>query len=505
MVHEQMAVSARGIARGNAVTADPPGVMAIHYNPAGLSRLPGKQVTVGVTVLPVVEKRGRFSDDPEDPGLMDGDVDPLDGTEGSTSGWHPGRGELPAMAAPTLGFSTQAPDSRWTYALGSYVPFGLGFEHRDPDDPSRYGAREVYNWHLIYAAPAVSYQVTKSLSVGVAMGLGRSAMGASVSVRMPNEMVALTHVLGEATEGLEIPVISELTLPQPWFGGGLSTYGKIGELDLDVVDNFVPTYNVGLLWSPAAWLSFGAVYQSEGKSTMGGDYCIEYGEEFQRFAGWWGSSPMTLSLAGILNMPMQAVEKQQGRVVTEWTNPQRVQLGVALRPLRGLTLTADFHYANWAVVESNVFVFDQTIQLLQVANIMGYQGAPNELVIERHWRDTTHWSFGLEYWFFDLLALRLGYEERPSPVPDEYFDLSMPLAGVKAYSGGIGVHLNAHLQCDFAFTYIVQPETYRVPNNTSQNLNSTEFTDVIYSPYAGLDYEQDVEAYSLSLELTYRW
>ncbi|HEY5513626.1 MAG TPA: hypothetical protein VIK40_08285, partial [Geomonas sp.] len=37
--HEQLAVDPRAISLANNVTADPPGLMSIHYNPAGLSLL----------------------------------------------------------------------------------------------------------------------------------------------------------------------------------------------------------------------------------------------------------------------------------------------------------------------------------------------------------------------------------------------------------------------------------------------------------------------------------
>ncbi len=68
-------------------------------------------------------------------------------------------------------------------------------------------------------APGISYRVTKTLSVGASFGLGLAWMGMDTRMRSPNELVALTGALGEATVGLEIPIISELTFPPPWFGG----------------------------------------------------------------------------------------------------------------------------------------------------------------------------------------------------------------------------------------------------------------------------------------------
>ena len=40
--------NAKALALANAVTADPPGIDAIHFNPAGLTRLKGKKVNLKV-------------------------------------------------------------------------------------------------------------------------------------------------------------------------------------------------------------------------------------------------------------------------------------------------------------------------------------------------------------------------------------------------------------------------------------------------------------------------
>ncbi|MEN9430837.1 MAG: hypothetical protein RJA86_1696, partial [Pseudomonadota bacterium] len=41
MVAQNMSVDLRSLSMGNAVTADPPGINAIHFNPAGLTKIKG--------------------------------------------------------------------------------------------------------------------------------------------------------------------------------------------------------------------------------------------------------------------------------------------------------------------------------------------------------------------------------------------------------------------------------------------------------------------------------
>lgn len=46
MLAQNMSVDLRSLSLGNAVTADPPGINAIHFNPAGLTKIKGLQLDV---------------------------------------------------------------------------------------------------------------------------------------------------------------------------------------------------------------------------------------------------------------------------------------------------------------------------------------------------------------------------------------------------------------------------------------------------------------------------
>jgi len=133
-----------------------------------------------------------------------------------------------------------------------YAPFGVGLEHTDPNDPYRFLGKSMSIIRLVLS-PGISYRVTNSLSIGASFGWGLSFMGFNTRMRAPNDMVALTGALGEATKGLEIPIISELTLPAPWFGGGLSPYEDMGGLKFFAQDCLNTSYNLGFLWEPFKW------------------------------------------------------------------------------------------------------------------------------------------------------------------------------------------------------------------------------------------------------------
>ena len=528
--HEQLAIDTRAISLANNVTADPPGIMSIHYNPAGLSLLgDGNYISLGA-ILPIISKTSRVSKDPNFEGFHDlnGNIikDPLWGTQDgpdrfSGNSWSGSEGSntsgkmyvpvldttLDFLVAPILGLSHRNPGSKWTFAYSAYVPFAVGLNNGDKSDPSRWDGQFVYWQHLIYIGPGVSYQVNKTLSVGASLGVGQSALGVGTDVRAPNAIVNLTKTLGDATQGMENPLF-DLTIPMPLFGGGLGPYESIGNLSINAHDDFSPSFNLGVLWGPFDWLSFGISYQSAIKTHLSGKYQLTYSEQWQNMVEWCGSSALMQIISMALDLPYQRAAEQAGTVTADREIPQIVNLGIKVKPIRRLSLLADLHWANWSSVKQDYFVFDQKIQLLQLAKYMGYNGGDTILLLERNWKDTWNWGVGAEYQALDWLTLRAGYENRISSVPDIYYDAIYALptldyygAGLGIKGSGLGIKMMRDIDIDLAVGYLVN-KSYKVSNNTSSNLNSTVLGSGVMNPYAGLNYEQETAAYLGSVKAT---
>lgn len=508
---EQAAICAKAISLANTVTAEPPGIFSVHYNPAGLSNLPeGKTFSQGYT-LPWIVKTTKFEADEDFDGFMNTwgpqegqEHDPVAGTEDTNSS---GVMYIPIynktinfLIGPTMGLSSREPDSKWTFAVANYASFAGGINHKS-DSPVNWGGRTLYQQHMVYVAPAASFQLTPTLSLGTAAGLGQTAMGARINLRQPNELIALTKTLGNATKDLEIPILSELTLPPPWFGGGIGPYDKIGSFQIDFRDDFSPNYNLGLLWQPEEWFSYGLVYQSAIDVQFSGGYTFEYSDQWQRMVAWNGSSPVTLITAGMLDLPYQAVPYQTGQVTSEYTFPQRVQTGIMIRPIKRLRLLFDLHWAEWSVNKEDKYVFDQDIQLLKFAKLVGYTGGNRSLVVERNLKDTLDYSFGLEYQLNPKIQLRLGYGKRKTSVNEDYRDLLVFPPDFDFYGAGVGITLPNHHQIDIALGAFYNP-SIKIPNDSSNNLNSNEFFWTGVNPYAGIDVEQETAIYMASIGLT---
>ncbi|MDD2276770.1 MAG: outer membrane protein transport protein [Smithellaceae bacterium] len=524
---EQLAIETRAGSLGNAVTADPQGPLSAHYNPAGLDRVRGTEFTMGIFYIPTLNVQGKFTQgtDPQTGklwapfgGWFNNGIDPAAGHGSSTtpSAELPHLGALPMLAAPNLGIGYHSKNSPFAFGFAVYAPFGAGMEHTEADDPYRFLGKRMSVLRLTMA-PTISYRVSKSLSVGASFGLGMAYMGFDTRMRAPNDMVALTGVLGDVTTGLEIPIFSELLLPPPWFGGGLNPYEEMGGLKFFAEDNLNTSFNIGWLWEPVSWFSFGGVYQSETKADMQGKYTFDFTKRMQNTINWLGSSPTTIIAAAVLDLPTYCPPEVRGNMSIEVVLPARAQFGIKLQPHRRIKFLADAHWAQWSAWESMKIVLDRDNELLRLGKLMGYTGGPRTLIMENHFKDTWHFSYGLELQPLDMLTLRLGYEDRPTSVSESYFG-PLPLGDMKLYSAGLGLALKPPDRkfkglfgllkqmlhpdkVDLGFTYMTSD--YKVKFNQSKLFNSTNFTDIIYNPFAGLEYEQKITAYIVSLNMTF--
>ncbi len=85
-LHEQIATDPKAISLGNSVTADPPGIMSIHFNPAGLSLIENDlSFSIGLSST-FVNIKGKYTADPDFDGFIGGfTADEAEG-DGSTGG-----------------------------------------------------------------------------------------------------------------------------------------------------------------------------------------------------------------------------------------------------------------------------------------------------------------------------------------------------------------------------------------------------------------------------------
>lgn len=183
-----------GIARGNAFVATADNPSAIYYNPAGITQMEGYLLRAGLY------------------GITTG-VDFQSATGGTASS---GSG---FQFVPQVYFVASPKESRWSYGLGIYAPYGLAVDYGSNTPFSTVATRG----ELAYLSfnPVIAYQVNSSLSVAVGLTYNYS----------------------------DINIAQNLT-------------GPFNEFEFEG-DGDAIGFNLGVLWQPNEKWSFGLNYRSE--------------------------------------------------------------------------------------------------------------------------------------------------------------------------------------------------------------------------------------------------
>jgi long-subunit fatty acid transport protein len=482
---QNLTIHPKALALGNAVTADPPGIMAIHYNPAGLTRLKDRQLEVNLLSIYLDIDADFIAPDGYEIFGIDGlEIDPNTGkqrdpvanTHSHTNNvalYVPGFGILKAppgpAVAPSAGISINPPGSKLTFANAFYLPLAAGF-YRDKDDPGRYQPQATALQRTTYLSPSVGYEINDQWSVGAGIHLSHMGIAADQYMRAPNMLLGVAEVLQDAfnCESGDEPL-------QPWLalcGGNVGPWDDIGALSINVQETISPTYTLGVLWEPNDWFRWGASYTSEADMNLKGTFEIQYTDDW---SGFWQSvngSVLGAITSAILSLPSGA-PREAGNVSMDLVYPQHFQTGISVDVHPRLTLNADVG-------------FDRNLEFLNAARILSPDNAtPNTLRLPLGFKSQWNWAFGAEFHASSRLDLRAGVEIRDSVIPDDQRSIMAPFGGANLYSIGMGYKWDKKTEIDMNLSYLHSIET--IPANTSCNVNCDNITNIIYNPYAGLD------------------
>jgi long-subunit fatty acid transport protein len=285
---QNLSVDIRSLSLGNAVTADPPGISAIHFNPAGLSHIQGLQTDVQGLMLGVSINR-EFSAPPgynvfgysDDPVVCDLPANPVNNDNGLCPNFKTGKStvngvslyvpilnkivNLPAglpAAVPFAAIAYRAPDSRITYADAFYAPLAVGF-NQTKGDPGNFMGQQVSLERITYLSPSASYKVSDNLSLGASIGMSYASVALKTDLRLPNELIGVLRLIDEnicAPFKQNSSIITDLLL----FGvcnakDSVAPFKKVGTLKIALDQTLSPSYNLGLLWEPTDDFAFGMV------------------------------------------------------------------------------------------------------------------------------------------------------------------------------------------------------------------------------------------------------
>ena len=332
----------KAISLGNAVTADPPGIDSIHFNPAGLIKLKGRQIhtkllyadfSVKLELGERDELRTRWLDLAEEayPDKVGTDYfyDPAYNAESESEGaamMIPGLGmtDLPLALFPLGGASYSPPGSNMTFATNVYTPAAVGI-YRAEDDPGRFIGQRLSIMMLTYFSPSVAVQVSDDLAVGAAVTFNYAGVGIELPFRSPH--AAILSIPGfQETLGCDDPdsLSAEFI---PLCGGLLPPYETIGTLTFEVENPLALGFNIGFLWEPMSWLSVGAVYHAPVQMDLEGDFQWENSDNWMAFSGPLVNDEGPVGTL-FRSVGIQGQKFTQGTATIDMEMPQHYALGM---------------------------------------------------------------------------------------------------------------------------------------------------------------------------------
>lgn len=509
---QNLFIDTKAMSLGNAVTADPTGIMDIHFNPAGLTKLEGRQIQIQLMNI-MLSAEANFSlpsdYDETQAGLVPIHNDPVlrnPNSKATAAAYIPGYGilpmDLPFLTLPTGGISIQPAGSKFTFANAVYAPMAAGFA-KDDDDAGRYQAREVALQRFTYFSPSFGYKVNDELSLGASFLFSHQAVAVNQDIRAPNMLIGVLEQLQTAFGCFDDngnptgndPLAPIITL----CGGRIGPYYDVGELRIDTQETLSPSFNLGLLWEPADWFSLGLAYQSEAKSNLKGTFDLEYTDEFSDFFRTFSSSIVGAIGGAIFSLPT-GIKREAGNVSVKMTYPQHFQAGIKLRFLEKYQLNVDAGWTDFDKWDALRFEFDRNVSFLSMAKLLAPDiVTDNSLTMPMGYKSVWSYGVGLQYDLNSRIQLRMGYEPRKSSIPDDRRSVQAPLGDANLYSIGMGYQWDKDTVVDLSLSFMQSEEviladpqgadaTGEYPNS-SDSINRNCLTCTVTNPYPGLNVE----------------
>ena len=506
-----LAVDVRAMSMAHAVTADPPGIMAIHFNPAGLGKLRGRRMDlqfVGVdfginsefTAPPDYNVFG-FSDDP----VVCADA-PDDGADFCRE-FRTGKSTVegvslyipilndavdlppgPLIAGPIPSFAIRPPGSKFTFATATYLPMAAGL-YRADDDPGNFMGRRMALERITYLSPSVGFQATETLYLGASIGLSYQAVMLETDFRAPNELTGFARILdesvcapfkGESNIALDL-ILFGICRPEE----GLGPFKNLASLDVAMDQRLSPSYNLGVLWEPNDRFAWGAVWHSEAKVSMSGDFTVDYSNATEQTINGIGSSATGAIALAVLGIPSRVGSSETGLISMDLTMPAHFQTGIKVRPTERLQFNVDAVWVDYDEWDAFNFKFNKATAVTALARLFSPGSTPTSLRFPLEFQSTWPLAFGVQYDLTGRLQLRGGYEPRASAIPTDRRNPMVPINEARYYSLGLGYKWDKDTDIDLAIATLQSKDN--IPANTSTLGNSEGIDNVVYNPYAGLD------------------
>ena len=485
--------NAKALALGNAVTADPPVIDALHFNPAGIftAAKQGRTYQLNFVYAPKPDLKigGQWSGEYPDIGLTINGCDTEcilqnnDTLEKQTYvvdeflSYVPFSGESESGGLlPRGGFVYRG--DRFAFGLATYATVSGGFSIDGESFASHSTVRNA-GINLVMAAPGVAWQARENLTVGISFPLNYAGFRDVNQVRLPNLAIGL---IAETIENLCSGGADDLCTDD---GTSVPLYDAAITLETSGEDKISPSVNLGVIWQPYDWLSLGWVYQGEVKHNLKGSYIVSYDEALLRAfnTGLFNVLPNSPQVDSVPDSYQETGEAKVNQVL-----PAHTALGISVQLTQTIKVNFDIKRTDTSILDESVTYFDQPTYISAITETLA-GSEPFSSARPLGFEDGWNFAQGIEYQVNSFLSLRAGYEWRESVIPKENRKISSFLGDTKILSfGGEYVFTD---QYKIAFSAANISSYQSIPRGTSYT--TTWDAGTLFATHPGYDLETDFE------------
>jgi long-chain fatty acid transport protein len=287
-------------------------------------------------------------------------------------------------------------DSKLKLGLGVYTPFGSTIKWED----GWAGRFQLTKLQLfsVFIQPTVSYKISDKVGIGAGFvyGLGKIDLSRDLPVTYPDGSYGSARLTGNAS--------------------------GIG-------------FNAGIYLKPTEKLSIGITYRSQVNMKVNN-----------------GNAEFTVPGSLSSNFP-------NGAFSSSLPLPQVISIGVGVKPIEKLLITADVNFIGWSAYKELAFDYDKNTSTLQ------------DTKEARNYKDTYAFRLGGQYDVKENFRVRAGIAYQLTPVQDGYVTPEVPDANKISYTAGIGYKFADKLTVDASFTF--ENFAKRTDTNMQNNFSGT--------------------------------
>jgi long-chain fatty acid transport protein len=393
-------VSSQGTAEANG--AEAADASTIFANPAGLSRLEGRQIVGGITA---VVPHSTFQD-----------AGSTRFTRTSTGGVKAQDDYAPSVvAAPTLYYS-QKIDGQWSAGLGVFVPYGTKLDY-DSNWAGRYSLTNI-KLESVNLNPSVAFKLNEQHAFGFGLDIEYMKARLGQAVDVPGSIRAAQAAGTGAALARQIAAM----------GGNPAALASAGDAHAGVEGkDWGYGFNLGYLYSPTPDTRFGIAYRSSIKHELKG-------------GALWDFSTVTSD--AVVNKVLQGASHHANSAArVDVSTPETLSLNA-------------FHQfdAKWAGMADVTWTRNSRMQDIDIQFVGTNEG---DLVIRQQWKNTVRVALGANYALNDAVTLRGGIAHDDAPVRGDLLrHAALPDADRLQLSFGANWKLTPASSLDLAYSYL---------------------------------------------------